>query len=128
MLPRLPLPPGSCDPPRCFAMYPATSIATIGNIFLIRRRIKARPRRRILGDSSAHLFRAEDLPEHIVATADIRGFRRQDVVEQAATAELREKTTERFESGRRLRLFLESAEDRRRQRLSPGRRLSLADS
>ena len=127
MPPRLPPLPAVADPPRCFAMYPATSIATIGNIFLIR--LGSRPDRAgILGDRSAHLFGAENLPEHVVATADVRRFRRQDVVEQAAAAELSEKTTERFESGRRLRLFLESAEDRGRQRLRAGSRLSFADS
>jgi hypothetical protein len=95
---------------------------------LEKRRIEARAAGRVRGHRTAHVARAEDLAQHIVAAGHFGPFGREDVVQQPTSAELAQKSPQAFQTGRlRLGLLLE-AKDGRQQRLRAGRRLGLADA
>ena len=69
------------------------------------------------------------MAKELIAGRDVGGLRRDDVVHQPPAAELAKEATEPFDAGGMiLRLVLEAAEDRRRERRGPGSRLGLADA
>src|SRR6185503_19507638 len=91
--------------------------------------IESGPRRRICRHRAADVRGPEDLREHVVAAAHVGRLGREYVLQQAATPELPEQATESFESrGLCLRLFLESAENRRGERLGASSSVRFADS
>src|SRR3546814_19516005 len=74
----------------------------------------------MVGDGAADVLRPENLAEHIIALTDRSRLRCEHRVEQSATAELAEQSAEAAQPtssrfGAR-RLFLETAEDRGKQR------------
>jgi hypothetical protein len=84
--------------------------------------------RRILRDGTAHVLRAEDLPEHVIAVVQIRRLWCEHFGQQPSAAELTEQPAEAFEPGRLcLRLLLESTQDGWSKCGSASGRLALAD-
>jgi hypothetical protein len=91
------------------------------------RRVEAGSRRGALRHGAAHLARAEDLAEDLVAVAHVRGLGAEHLVQQAAAAQLPQQSAEPLDArGLALRLLLEAPEDRRQQRLRALPRLALA--
>ncbi len=73
----------------------------------------------VFRDAAARLLRAEEMAEQVVAAPDIGRLGRNHIIKKAGAAELSEHAAKAIDPAGLLRVLLEAAEDRRRERCRP---------